>query len=146
MAVTTTEQERELLYSLISRRRSVRQFTDTPVEEPALMRVLTCAQGVNSSDGKRGAPSAHALHPLGLTVVVRRVQGVEAGSYLFDPARKSLGRIASARYPAACCLSLLPMMNGLRPRLLLSSLVPTMTWLCVILPISSPMACAVPAM
>ncbi len=96
MAVTTTEQERELLYSLISRRRSVRQFTDTPVEEPALMRVLTCAQGVNSSDGKRGAPSAHALHPLGLTVVVRRVQGLEAGSYLFDPARKSLGRIASA--------------------------------------------------
>lgn len=96
MAVTTTEQERELLYALISRRRSVRQFTDTPVDEPALMRVLTCAQGVNSRDGKRGAPSAHALHPLGLTVVARRVQGVEAGSYLFDPACKSLGRIASA--------------------------------------------------
>src|SRR5690606_5149995 len=89
-----TEQERDLLYSLISRRRSVRQFTDASIAEPALIRILTCAQGVNSSDGKRGAPSAHALYPLGLTVLARRVQGIEAGRYLFDPERKSLGRIA----------------------------------------------------
>ncbi|HLU04871.1 MAG TPA: SagB/ThcOx family dehydrogenase [Advenella sp.] len=94
MTVMTTEQERDLLYSLISRRRSVRQFTDASIAEPALIRILTCAQGVNSSDGKRGAPSAHALYPLGLTVLARRVQGIEAGSYLFDPERKSLGRIA----------------------------------------------------
>src|SRR5690606_25559050 len=94
MTVMTTEQERDLLYSLISRRRSVRQFTNASIAEPALIRILTCAQGVNSSDGKRGAPSAHALYPLGLTVLARRVQGIEAGSYLFDPERKSLGRIA----------------------------------------------------
>jgi SagB-type dehydrogenase family enzyme len=96
MAVTTTVQERNLLYSLISRRRSVRQFTDAPIEETALIRILTCAQGINSSDGKRGAPSAHALYPLGLTVLVRRVQGVEAGSYTFDPERQCLGLLANA--------------------------------------------------
>ena len=94
MAVMTTEQERDLLYSLIARRRSVRQFTDAPIDELALMRILTCAQGVNSSEGKRGAPSAHALYPLGLTVLVRRVQAVEAGSYVFDPQRNRLDRLA----------------------------------------------------
>ncbi|MGH8813780.1 MAG: nitroreductase family protein [Advenella sp.] len=96
MAVTTTEQERDLLYSLISHRRSVRQFTDAPIDEHALMRILTCAQGINSSDGKRGAPSAHALYPLALTVLLRRVQGVEAGSYSFDPQRNRLDRLAHA--------------------------------------------------
>ncbi len=94
MAVMTTEQERGLLYSLISRRRSVRQFTDTPIDEHVLIRILTCAQGVNSGDGKRGAPSAHALYPLGLTVLARRVQGIDAGSYVFDPQRNRLDLLA----------------------------------------------------
>ncbi len=96
MAVMTTEHERNLLYSLIARRRSVRQFTDAPIDELALTRILTCAQGINSRDGKRGAPSAHALYPLGLTVLVRRVQAVEVGSYVFDPQRNRLDRLAHA--------------------------------------------------
>ncbi|WP_193089720.1 SagB/ThcOx family dehydrogenase [Advenella sp. FME57] len=96
MAVTASQQERDVLYTLISRRRSVRQFTDAPIDEQALIRILTCAQGVNSSDGKRGAPSAHALYPLGLTVLVRRVQGVEVGNYLFEPERNGLERLAHA--------------------------------------------------
>lgn len=99
MAVTTTAEERDVLYSLISRRRSVRQFSDAPIDQQALIRILNCAQGVTGSDGKRGVPSAHALYPLGLVVVARRVQDVAPASYVFDPERTCLDRLASA--PAA---------------------------------------------
>ena len=101
MTVTISQQERDVLYSLIARRRSVRQFTEAPIDQQALIRILTCAQGVNNSDGRRGAPSAHALYPLGLMVLVRRVHGVEPASYMFDPMRKCLVRLANAPAPGS---------------------------------------------
>jgi len=102
MAYAPAEHEREVLYSLVSRRRSVRQFTDAAIDAQALMRILVCAQGISGGDGKRGAPSAHALYPLGLSVIVRRVQGLQPGTYRFDPLQASLDRVAPG--PSTGCL------------------------------------------
>ena len=101
MACASAEHEREVLYSLVSRRRTVRQFTDAPIEVRALMRILACAQGVSGTDGKRGAPSAHALYPLRLTVIARRVQGLQPGTYTFDPQRAGLDRVAPGPTPGS---------------------------------------------
>jgi len=90
MAGKSYEQERTLLYSLIARRRSVRDYDDSAIQHQVLMRMLDGAQGVTNHDGGRGAPSAHALHPLGLTVIVRRVQEMAPAIYGFDPDSRQL--------------------------------------------------------
>ena len=85
MAGRSSEQERKLLYSLIARRRSLRDYDNGAIQHPVLMRILEGAQGVTGHDGGRGAPSAHALHPLGLIVIARRIQDVTPAIYGFDP-------------------------------------------------------------
>lgn len=92
MGSTAVEQQRDTLYELISRRRSHRQFGSSAVSADALKRILVCAQGLNNADGGRGAPSAHALHPLGLTVIARRVQDMAPGTYAFDAQTHELHR------------------------------------------------------
>jgi len=99
MAGTFSEQDRTLLYSLIARRRSVRDYDDSAVSQQALMRILEGAQGVTDHDGGRGAPSAHALHPLGLTVIARRIQDVTPAIYGFDADSHQLNR--QGELPAA---------------------------------------------
>ncbi|ETF04618.1 hypothetical protein W822_00260 [Advenella kashmirensis W13003] len=94
-----SEQERTLLYSLIARRRSVRDYDDSAIQQQTLMRMLDGAQGVTDQDGGRGAPSAHALHPLGLTVIARRIQDLAPAIYGFDPDNHQLNR--QAELPAA---------------------------------------------
>jgi SagB-type dehydrogenase family enzyme len=49
---------------VLARRRSVRSFTDRPLEEEAISRLLWAAQGVTASWGGRTAPSAGALYPI----------------------------------------------------------------------------------
>lgn len=92
MGITAEQQERDMLYSLISQRRSLRQFGSASVSAEALRRILACAQGINNAEGGRGAPSAHALHPLGLTVIARRVQDMAPGTYDFDSQTHQLNR------------------------------------------------------
>lgn len=75
----------QALQNLISRRRSVRSYTDEPLPLDALLNILSAGQRRTSVDGKRSVPSAHALYPLTLGVVVRRVHGLVPGLYTFDP-------------------------------------------------------------
>ncbi len=99
MAGILSEQERTLLYTLIARRRSVRDYDDSAVSQQALMRILEGAQGITGHDGGRGAPSAHALHPLGLSVIARRIQDVMPAIYGFDPGSHQLNH--QGELPAA---------------------------------------------
>ncbi len=92
MGITAAQLERDTLYSLISNRRSIRQFDSGGVSAEALRRILVCAQGVHDAEGHRGAPSAHALYPLGLTVIARRVQDMAPGTYDFDAHTHQLNR------------------------------------------------------
>src|SRR5476649_1133715 len=86
-------QNTALLKDLLSARRSVRAFSKKPLSLTALEAVLYAGQGRTSTDGKRTAPSAHALHPLSLRVVVRQVEGLVPGVYLYDSPTGKLSRI-----------------------------------------------------
>ena len=62
-------------------RRSIRQYSDSPISIEHLSRLLWAAQGVTQPDGKRATPSAGGLYPMHIRVLVRRVEGLEPGIY-----------------------------------------------------------------
>ena len=55
---------RVVLEDVLDQRRSIRSFTDEPVDEQAISRLLWAAQGVTAPWGGRTAPSAGALYPI----------------------------------------------------------------------------------
>jgi len=72
------------LEEALARRRSVREFSDTPLTEAEIGQLLWAAQGVTDDGGHRTAPSAGALYPLELYV------GTSSGLFHYDPARHGL--------------------------------------------------------
>ncbi len=74
----------------VHQRRSVRDFVDRALAESQLSQLLWAAQGVTGDDGKRAVPSAGALYPLEVYVVVRSVVGMNAGIYRYLPKRHEL--------------------------------------------------------
>lgn len=81
------------LEEAITKRRSKRDFLDQPLSLAQLSQILWAAQGVtDESTGFRAAPSAGALYPLEIYVVVgeRGVDGLEAGAYYYQPEEHSL--------------------------------------------------------
>jgi SagB-type dehydrogenase family enzyme len=72
------------LWTLISRRRSVRAFSPEPLTLSALGRLLWAATGItagSNGDYYRAAPSAGALYPVETYVVAHRVAGLASGLY-----------------------------------------------------------------
>ena len=66
---------------VLRERRSHRDFRDATIPRKVLDRLVWAAQGTTSEDGKRTAPSAHALHPLKLTLTAGRIEGLEPAIY-----------------------------------------------------------------
>lgn len=52
----------------LDRRRSIRSFTDEPLDEGTIAHLLWAAQGVTASWGGRTAPSAGALYPIEISL------------------------------------------------------------------------------
>lgn len=71
-------------------RRSVRHYASDPLTLEQLTQLLWAAQGETSGDGRRAAPSAHALYPLKLQVLATRVDGLDAGAYAVTPGVQGL--------------------------------------------------------
>jgi SagB-type dehydrogenase family enzyme len=76
------------MYTLVSRRRSVRSFGATPISLLELSRLLWASAGITTSyitphgqDFYRAAPTAGALYPIETYVVVNKVEGLEPGLY-----------------------------------------------------------------
>jgi len=67
------------------RRRSVREYKDEPLTLAEVSQLLWAAQGITDPRGYRTAPSAGALYPLELYLVVGRVEGLSAGIYHYIP-------------------------------------------------------------
>ncbi|HKT11478.1 MAG TPA: SagB/ThcOx family dehydrogenase [Terriglobia bacterium] len=85
------------LEEAISQRRSTREFAPGPLTERQLSQLLWAAQGITAPEGFRTAPSAGALYPLEIYVVL------PAGFYHYDPARHCLNRLlADDLRPALC--------------------------------------------
>jgi SagB-type dehydrogenase family enzyme len=80
------------LEEAILKRRSRRDFMDSPLTLGEVSQVLWAAQGITAETGLRAAPSAGALYPLELYLVVGKqgVEGLEEGVYQYLPHSHSL--------------------------------------------------------
>lgn len=83
------------LEEAIAKRRSKRDFLDQPLTLSQLSQILWAAQGITLEEWGtkyRSAPSAGALYPLELYLVVRKAggEGLETGVYHYLPEKHSL--------------------------------------------------------
>lgn len=83
------------LGELLVQRRSVRAYTAAAISAESVKRVLLAGQGITSLEGRRSTPSAHALYPLKLYLLARRVGRLEPGFYTFDPMGPAVLRSAA---------------------------------------------------
>ena len=86
------------LESTLQNRRSVRYFQDVPISLQSVSQLLWAAQGITSQRGFRTAPSAGALYPLEIYMVVDDVDGLEKGIYRYIPADHKLIFITEGDY------------------------------------------------
>ena len=73
------------LEALLLQRRSVREHREAALDLSAIGQLLWAAQGITNPQGFRTAPSAGALYPLELYVVVGKVDGLSPGLYHYHP-------------------------------------------------------------
>jgi len=78
---------------LLQQRRSVRSYQKSPLKLAEVGQLLWSAQGITDAQGLRTAPSAGALYPLKLFVVVGDVNVLSAGIYQYHPEQHSLLKI-----------------------------------------------------
>ena len=67
------------------KRRSVREYGNTPLSLQEVSQLLWAAQGITGAYGMRTAPSAGALYPIELYLVTGRVDELAAGIYRYRP-------------------------------------------------------------
>jgi len=72
------------------KRRSVRDYTGELLTLEEVSQLLWAAQGITSDRGGRTAPSAGALYPLEVYVIVGDVQDLAIGIYLYKPKKHEL--------------------------------------------------------
>lgn len=72
------------LEQALAQRRSVREFAVAPLALEELAQLAWAAQGATGG-GHRTAPSAGALYPLELSVMVGNVAGLAPGIYRYEP-------------------------------------------------------------
>jgi len=76
------------------KRRSTREFRPGALTLPEVSQLLWAAQGITSLEGFRTAPSAGALYPLELFLVVGVVESLSAGVYRYVPRDHRLELVA----------------------------------------------------
>ena len=76
----------------LARRRSIRAFAEVPLTLEQLSQLLWGAQGVSHEEGFRTAPSAGALYPLEVYVLVGDVMGLTQGVYKYEAEAHRLTR------------------------------------------------------
>ncbi len=79
-------------------RRSHREYSNALLTRTELSQLLWSAQGITHSAGLRTAPSAGALYPLELFVVIARVEDLDAGIYHYQIKTHSLQLISAGDY------------------------------------------------
>ncbi|MGM0375335.1 MAG: SagB/ThcOx family dehydrogenase [Bacteroidota bacterium] len=81
----------------LQKRRSVRQYTDEPLTLHEISQILWAAQGVTNNRGFRTAPSAGALYPLEVYILINRAEKPEPGIYKYDPKDHNLTQVKEGR-------------------------------------------------
>lgn len=82
--------------SALQTRRSRRFFSESPVTLQELSQILWSAQGETDEAGHRTAPSARSAYPFSVYVVVRNVESLDAGLYVYNPKEHTLGSLGLA--------------------------------------------------
>lgn len=78
------------LEQLLAKRRSIREYPATALKLAEIGQLLWAAQGITHPQGYRTAPSAGALYPLQLYLVIGTVQDLVPAVYGYDPDRHHL--------------------------------------------------------
>jgi SagB-type dehydrogenase family enzyme len=65
-------------------RRSVREFSNEPLDLSQIAQLLWAAQGITGAEAHRTAPSAGGLYGLELYVIAANVHGLPAGIYRYE--------------------------------------------------------------
>ena len=89
------------------KRRSVRDYKDEPLTLAEVSQLLWAAQGITDRRGFRAAPSAGALYPLEVYVVVGNVSNLSDGIYRYKPHEHELERIKEGDKRAELCIAAL---------------------------------------
>jgi SagB-type dehydrogenase family enzyme len=83
------------LMQALSRRKSDRDFSHKKLSLQQLSELLWAADGVNRENGKRTAPSAHALYPVDIYVALPE------GVYLYEPLKRDLVPVVEGDFRGA---------------------------------------------
>lgn len=78
------------LEETLKERKSTRSYLKSNLTIDEISQLLWAAQGINRNDGRRTAPSAGALYPIELYVLIGNVEGIKNGLYLYVPSNHSL--------------------------------------------------------
>jgi len=78
------------LEELLRQRRSIREYSDAPLTQDEVMKLLWAGQGITRGGGFRTAPSAGALYPLELYLVAGNVDNLAPGIYKYNPVKNDL--------------------------------------------------------
>ena len=76
-------------------RKSIRSYAYDPLRLRDVSQLLWAAQGITRKNGMRTAPSAGALYPLEVYLVVGHVQDLTPGVYRYRPHEHELERLSS---------------------------------------------------
>jgi SagB-type dehydrogenase family enzyme len=88
-------------------RRSVRAYADKPLTLDEISQLLWAAQGITNPSGFRTAPSAGALYPLEVYLLVGNVNNLPNGVYKYKPERHELVKILRGDKRAELCAAAL---------------------------------------
>jgi SagB-type dehydrogenase family enzyme len=77
----------------LSQRRSIRTYSGDELAIEEVSQLLWSAQGITAPWGGRTAPSAGALYPLELYLVVGDVEGIDKGVYQYRPEEHELEKV-----------------------------------------------------
>lgn len=75
------------------KRRSVRNYTGGALTMQEVSQLLWAVQGITDPSGKRTAPSAGALYPLEVYLVVGSVEDMDKGVYQYKPHQHELVKV-----------------------------------------------------
>lgn len=78
------------LESVLQSRRSIRDYAEKPLSLDEAAQLMWAAQGITNERGHRTAPSAGALYPLEVYLLIGEVEGLEAGVYKYLPSGHEL--------------------------------------------------------
>jgi SagB-type dehydrogenase family enzyme len=77
----------------LKERGSVRDYKNEPLTISEISQLLWSAQGITSSGGLRTAPSAGALYPLEVYIIVGNVTNMKSGIYKYIPESHELVKV-----------------------------------------------------